>query len=40
MMASNENKTECVRILAEKESGMKDEAGFTALMMAAYEGHV
>ena len=32
MVATYYGKTECVRILAEKEAGMKDDDGRTALM--------
>ena len=40
MVAAYHGKTECVRILAEKEVGMQDEYNNTALMVAAREGHL
>ena len=39
MVAANSGKTEYVRILAEKETGIQDEIGLTALMMAAKNDH-
>ncbi len=40
MVAAHYGKTGCVRILAEKEAGMKDENGWTALILAAMNGHL
>ena len=39
MVAARYGKTECVRILAEKEAGMKDRDNMTALMYATMHGH-
>ena len=40
MVAAYTRKTECVRILAEKEAGMRDADGMTALMYAAWKGYL
>ena len=40
MVAAFNGHTGCVRILAQKEAGMKDGSGRTALMMAAENGKV
>ncbi len=40
MVAANNGKTNCVKILAEKEARMQDGFGLTALMLAAEEGHL
>ena len=39
MVAARYGKTECVRILAEKEAGMQDGGNMTALMFAAENGY-
>jgi len=40
MVAANNGKTGCVRILAKKEAGMRDGYTWTAMMMAAWQGHL
>ena len=39
MVAAERGRTECVRVLMEREAGMRDSGGMSALMVAAGRGH-